>query len=60
MEHMDLTVLSVRFEGRNAHAYVRAAAGHEAVIHLFLQFEAQDGDLWEQARDQALRYLDIA
>ncbi len=63
MERMDITVLSVTRRSDQIQARARAVA-RDAKISLEVTFaahpEASDGDIWQQARDEVLRYLDLA
>ena len=63
MEPLSIHVLTVKKCDHNVRATVRASAKH-ARIRIELQFVAPAGasreDLWQLARDQALRYLDPA
>jgi hypothetical protein len=61
MEPMHLTVLSVRTVNGRVRAVVRAVSPESANIHLVLSFPDTDRrNVWEAARDEALKYLDIA
>lgn len=61
MERMDITVLSVT--RRSGQIRARATA-RDAKISLEVTFaahpEASDGEIWQQARGEVLRYLDLA
>ena len=59
---MHIAVLSIRERDGQIVAYARAVA-ENAVIHLQVQFTrplATKAELWEVARDEVLRYLDVA
>ncbi len=58
---MKLDVISVqRAEDHRVRALVRADSLPSATIFLQLRFYRPEGsDLWEAARDEALRYLDL-
>ena len=60
METMKLNVISVqRMDNNYIRALVRADSPPTARIHLQLWFSRPEGsDLWDAARDEALRYLD--
>jgi hypothetical protein len=61
MEKMQITVLSLREEQGQVVAGARAAA-RDATVHLQGWFDRPTGavrqELWQEARDQVLRYLD--
>ncbi len=63
MERMDITVLSVTRRSGQIQARARATA-KDATIWLAVSFETfpevSEGEIWQQARDEVLRYLDIA
>ena len=63
MEQMRIKVISVRLKGRQYRAYIRANAPNveiALVIHFRADASARSPDIWCRARDEALRYLDIA
>lgn len=61
MEPMTITVISARVETDHVRAVVRADSPPRATIHLVLRFPITGPtDIWAAARDEALRYLDIA
>lgn len=61
MESMVIQVISARRVGDKVRAVIRAESQPEALIHLLLEFEPLDStNMWEEARNQALRYLDVA
>ena len=63
METMRITVQSVVEQEGLYRARARAVA-RDATIRLEVTFaahrEASDGELWQQARGEVLRYLDLA
>ena len=60
METMIVNVMSARIVVENVHAIVRAVSPPCAVIHLQLVFPPLgQANIWEAARDEALKYLDI-
>ena len=63
MEPMNVTLISVIKREGNVRARARAVA-QDARLNLEVTFEAglhsSREDLWRQARDEVLRYLDIA
>ena len=63
MERLDVTVFSVVERDGRYRARARAVA-KDARIMIEVRFQADEGvsrsDLWQEARDQCLRYLDVA
>lgn len=60
MEPMSITIFSIKPRGERFVARARACA-EDARIWLEIEFSWRDqGSLWERARDEVLRYLDIA
>jgi len=63
MENMTITILSVVKHDSRFRARARAVA-QDAEIMVEVRFQADTGasqsELWLKARDQCLRYLDIA
>ena len=63
MEPMNVTLISVFNKEGNVRARARATAQH-ATINIEVCFHADEGasraELWLEARDQCLRYLDVA
>ena len=60
VESMSVTILSIRPRGERLVARAQARA-EEARIWLEVEFDVHDQEcVWERARDEALRYLDIA
>lgn len=60
MEPMSVTILSIRPRGERIVARAQAKAD-EARIWLEIEFELDAQEcVWTRARDEALRYLDIA
>ena len=63
METMQITVISVVECDNHFRARARAVA-HDATIMIEVRFQTDEGssksELWLKARDQCLRYLDIA
>lgn len=60
MEPMSITILSIRPKGEVFVVRAQARAD-EARIWLEIEFRAHDQEcIWQRARDETLRYLDIA
>ena len=63
MEYMAISVMSVVEHDGQIHARARATA-RDARISLEVTFEAgfhtSQEDVWQQERDEVLRYLDVA
>ena len=63
MEPMNVTLISVFNKEGNVRARARAVA-HDVEIMVEVRFQADEGaskaELWLEARDQCLRYLDVA
>ena len=63
MEPMNVTLISVFNKEGNVRARARAVA-QDARIMVEVRFQADEGvsraELWLEARDQCLRYLDVA
>lgn len=58
---MEIAVVSARVVDNNVRAVVRADSPPHAVIHVWLEFPIiGPTDIWAAARDEALRYLDLA
>lgn len=61
MEKLSISVVSAFLVGNEVRAIVRATDKPRATIHLRLTFPVTGPtDIWAAARDEALKYLDVA
>lgn len=61
MEAMQITVISARTANGHVRATIRAISPPTADIHLVLNIPVTGlTDIWAAARDEALKYLDVA